>query len=677
MIFFIIFLIFDFIFNKPIEITNSASSIYIPKGESEFFYQYSDPILQEGKQAHFFFNYISYNKPEIKILDEDGNLFTVKFQYFDYAYFNITNYKKQKYIFKINSSQETELLFLDNSREINANLDDLFNLVYTTELMDNPPLPLVFVIIAKKEKFLSVKSNGNIYSGEKIFNGDSELEFCEVNGNDCYFKNINIDDYISFDKDKKYKIKINCYQYREQQYLFRRNIKVSIFKEIEFGPSLISYYSDKITYFIIKNYEKFQFSLKSKTGAINIYKYSYINEIDKQNLPQTIDKLEFYRKELKEQNEMSNNGYDYFIIQIDSDYSISKGYLCIYTDSYLINNNKEIEIEKGKYSLLYVNFESPLKHYILASSNKNAILLDDYLFESKNLTNLIIYYNDDIGYYYNHEYMFAYVDSSYEKTTLKFYSYMHYNTLVSKFNLKLLLNTDLYSFFTKNNVDSIFIRNISNNMHFGYNSIYFFDINENYYLYIKKYYGNIDFYQYNQELNSLTEISKLNIPIESYEDSNLYKLINNELIIISGYQLISFFTTYNTLFDIYFQKVDDFENIEINPQIFKYNNLVKLLKENKKYNLNFKVDHLIKLDDGFLNAVVKFSDNNGNQYILDNLHKVINIKGEKIKVISTNNNALLYFYQRIEDESSIKVIEFDKNQKGKNMKFVIENLYSN
>ena len=380
---------------------------------------------------------------------------------------------------------------------------------------------------------------------------------------------------------------------------------------------------------------------------------------------------------MKEQNEMSNNGYDYFIIQIDSDYSISKGYLCIYTDSYLINNNKEIEIEKGKYSLLYVNFESPLKHYILASSNKNAILLDDYLFESKNLTNLIIYYNDDIGYYYNHEYRFAYVDSSYEKTTLKFYSYMHYNTLVSKFNLKLLLNTDLYTFFNRNNVDSIFIRNISNNMHFGYNSIYFFDINENYYLYIKKFYGNIDFYQYNQELNSLTEISKLNIPIESYEDSNLYKLINNELIIISGYQLISFFTTYNTLFDIYFQKVDDFENIEINPQIFKYNNLVKLLKENKKYNLNFKVDHLIKLDDGFLNAVVKFSDNNGNQYILDNLHKVINIKGEKIKVISTNNNALLYFYQRIEDESSIKVIEFDKNQKGKNMKFVIENLYSN
>ena len=391
--YFYIFLILDFILNSPIEITNSASSIPIPKGESEFFYQYSDPILQEGKQAHFFFNYLYYNKSEIKILDEDGNLFTVKFQYFDYAYFNITNYKNQKYIFRINSTRENELFFLDNSREINTNLDNLFNLVYTTELMDNPPLPLLFVIIAKKEKFLSLKSNGNIYSGEKIFNGNSELEFCEVNGNDCYFNNININNYISFEKGKKYKIKINCYQNREKQYLFRKNIKVSIFKEIEFGPSIINYHNDKITYFIIKNYEKFKFSLKSKTGAINIYKYSYINEIDKQNLPQTIDKLEFYRKELKEQNEMSNNGYDYFIIQIDSDYSISKGYLCIYTDSYLINNNKEIEIEKGKYSLLYVNFESPFKHYILASSNKNAILLDDYLFEYKNLTNLIIYYN--------------------------------------------------------------------------------------------------------------------------------------------------------------------------------------------------------------------------------------------------------------------------------------------
>ena len=196
--YFYIFLILDFILNSPIEITNSASSIPIPKGESEFFYQYSDPILHEGKQAHFFFNYLYYNKPEIKILDEDGNLFTVKFQYFDYAYFNITNYKNQKYIFKINSTRENELFFLDNSREIYTNLDNLFNLVYTTELMDNPPLPLLFVIIAKKEKFLSVKSNGNIYSGEKIFNGNSELEFCEVNGNDCYFNNINVNNYISF-----------------------------------------------------------------------------------------------------------------------------------------------------------------------------------------------------------------------------------------------------------------------------------------------------------------------------------------------------------------------------------------------------------------------------------------------------------------------------------------------
>ena len=71
--------------------------------------------------------------------------------------------------------------------------------------------------------------------------------------------------------------------------MFRKNIKVSIFKEIEFGPSIISYHNDKINYFIIKNYEKFKFTLQTTSSNRRYYYYNYINEIDKQNLPQIID----------------------------------------------------------------------------------------------------------------------------------------------------------------------------------------------------------------------------------------------------------------------------------------------------------------------------------------------------------------------------------------------------
>ena len=48
--------------------------------------------------------------------------------------------------------------------------------------------------------------------------------------------------------------------------------------------------------------------------------------------------------------------------------------------------------------------------------------------------------------------------------------------------------------------------------------------------------------------------------------------------------------------------------------MFKFNNLLKLLEENKLYYLNFTVDHIIKLDNKFLVAEITFTDNNGKTY---------------------------------------------------------------
>ena len=117
---------------------------------------------------------------------------------------------------------------------------------------------------------------------------------------------------------------------------------------------------------------------------------------------------------------------------------------------------------------------------------------------------------------------------------------------------------------------------------FGFNSTYLLDINENYYLYIKKLYGNVDIYQYKKKLNKYSDISKLNKLIYTYDDEYLKR--NNELIILSGFQLFSFFNMYNSLFDFYIQKVNDSEIIECNKQL--YGNFFKLLNEDKKYYLN-------------------------------------------------------------------------------------------
>ena len=107
--------------------------------------------------------------------------------------------------------------------------------------------------------------------------------------------------------------------------------------------------------------------------------------------------------------------------------------------------------------------------------------------------------------------------------------------------------------------------------------------------------------------------------------------------------------------------------------MFKFQNLVKILNENKKYYLDFTVDHLIKLDNKYLDAEVTFIDSNGTEYILNNSNKVIrDLKGDNITVIS-NKKALIYFYKKINDTKIIE-IEFDKNQTNKVMKFNITNI---
>ena len=56
------------------------------------------------------------------------------------------------------------------------------------------------------------------------------------------------------------------------------------------------------------------------------------------------------------------------------------------------------------------------------------------------------------------------------------------------------------------------------------------------------------------------------------------------------------------------------------------------------YYLNFSVDHLIKLDNKFLVAEVTFTDENGENYILNNEARVLkNIKGNNIRLISDKN----------------------------------------
>jgi len=111
--------------------------------------------------------------------------------------------------------------------------------------------------------------------------------------------------------------------------------------------------------------------------------------------------------------------------------------------------------------------------------------------------------------------------------------------------------------------------------------------------------------------------------------------------------------------------------------MFPYNNLVKLFEPNKKYYLDFTVNHLIKLDNKFLEASVTFTDKNGEKYILNKNKRVIkDLKGDNI-TLETNQNALIYFYLKMDDNTELGMIEFNKSQSGKIMKFNITNIKAN
>ena len=62
------------------------------------------------------------------------------------------------------------------------------------------------------------------------------------------------------------------------------------------------------------------------------------------------------------------------------------------------------------------------------------------------------------------------------------------------------------------------------------------------------------------------------------------------------------------------------------------------------YNIDFNLNHIIELDSGFSDAIVKFYDENDNEIgLLDINNRTIELNGENIR-IKSDKNALVYFY---------------------------------
>ena len=653
-------LVFGFLFHNisNLNIIKNYEEISFLEGKTEFKYEFTEPILKEEKDVYFFFKFSSDFFIDLTIIDEDNNKETIDVRQSNkYLIYKISNLKSQIYTFSINNrgwSYGQTMRFIDNSKEISTNLDDFLGFSLKTDnIYNTPPLPLIFNIDSIEEKLI-LSINKESYT-------ESILEVCKISENQCNFKG-NMSQII-FEKDKKYKIKYN-YLYNGNYYYFKAYTK-SIYKEIGIGLNKFSYYKTTLCYIIvdITKYNNFYIYI-SYNNEYRFY-YSFISEKEKNSFLNDLDvSISFDSKDTQKIINMEKEK-DYIIIKLESSYSeYINGYIVSFNSYIDIQYDTIFEVEKGTIGILRKEriWDCDNK-YFLVSSKSNMVIFSSILKED--FTNLITIDCD------NYDDTLIFFDSSKEKTTFNYYAYQSKNVHNFPININFIKDSNLAYYFNKYDSDSLFIRTTFNLIDFNYNCSYFFGIEDKYYLYIKKYYGNFDFYKYNKELDIFSNITLFLRTYHLYQNLEDYEIINNKLIIISGFQLITFFNSYDSLYDLYFQKANDLEHIIINKKMFPYNNLVKLFNENKKYYLDFEVEHLIKLDKDFLDAEVTFIDSNNTTYILNKDNKIIkDLKGKGI-IVKTTKKALIYFYKKMDNITELGMIEFDKSQKGKIMKFNI------
>ena len=657
-------LLFSFVFTEKI-ITSNFAEIFYSKGISEYIYHISDFTNQQLKAPYLLFKFYEYQKIEFKIKIDNLNQTIVNISKNIWITFPIVDINKKNFnvTFTIinESPQEYEMLFISLfNKEINIDLNLLLNLNLTITELNREPYPLIFNL-DKIQSDAIIRINSKDI--ENIYNDDFLFCYCLVKDNKCDYKGINYTQ-IHLSKGENYKIKINSYN-NNNTYNFKNLEILNLIQNIKFGK----------TEYIISKRNKYQYFILDIKDFDNIYLYiknsfhiyiSYFSEEDKLNYTNNIDAYQDKFSECIAYDIIKlvkKPNTDYLIIQLNNAsnyfwlYEFFKRIIYIFNYEYKIEDNlngKYIELEKGNhYIFTRENYYYRIKEKYLLLSDKENIEILSPIYKEEDIDAKLQYI-----FLPEKETYLIYIDSYDSNTKINFYNHNNDNSFL------LLNNNDIDNYLIKHNFDSVFLRTLTNKYSKDFYYFYFFDINEGYYFYNKKYFGDMNIYEYNNILDIKTNITKF---FENY-DIDDYKIINNDLIKINGFKLLSTNISFNSLYDFYIQKVNDSEYINLSKD--KSYNIVKLLNKNKIYYLNFSIDHIIKLDNKYLDANVRFIDKKGNHYILNKTHKVIrNLKGQNFTLYS-DKIALIYFYKKILN-TDYKVIEFDKSKKGKIMQFNI------
>ena len=662
----IVFLSINAIFSAVHNLKN-YEFIIIPKGISEFTYKitYSPSgLLKETLTSPFIF--MKFSEGLEFAFEENGEYEFKKKNDDKWLAFALEDYKNNIINLKLRNSYDYSMnfTFIDYSEEINVDLDTFLNWNYAIYFQaEYKPIPMTFNVDLVNHDSIVLFSAIK----EKILNNEKFLYYCLNKGGKCEYNELKN---LTAKKGEKYKFILN--PVLNTSYVFYPILIDKKISEIDYGKTIFEMSNVKEQYFIIdtRNLERYIYYFLYVNNIRDTAYSCFVSEKVKENIIEEIDSISFINENTntlvsryKDHYYDINYVYDYLIIKIKNigNFYPYKCRIYLTKNSYDIDYKKEIDIGKGKYTILGKEFNNKDKVEIdmVFSSSKNMILMESDVETPTNLIDL----NDRKN---NSKNIFIFVDPK-DSISVKYSNY----TLPSDFKFNYILQSDIDNYLNIYGPDSIFMRTSSHISDFVFNITYFFGLDKEYYLYAKKLFGNVEVYQINQELDGFTNISDYLKPVQTYETDDL-ALITNKLVKITGYQMFNYFNSYGSLYDIYLQKVDDSEYVQLNPNIFKFGNLVKLFKKGKKYYLNFTVDHYIKLDNNFLGAKIIFTDKNNNkQYTLSKENKIIkDLKGDNI-IVESDKDALIYFYKIIPANSTIHVEKFDQTNSGKNMNLTI------
>ena len=637
----------------PNELT-SFSDIELPKGISEYYYQYSNYFNDnDSNTPNIFIKLSDYEKIELKIFIDEIEEYYYNTKKEEWIIIPIPKEKKKNITLKVNAQEKNlRMIFFDSSFNANVNLAQFLSLDFSKNKSPKKLPHLYFNITVDRNIYLSLKQEEE----------QNNLNYAIIDGNKISY--LQSKD-VLLNPGKKYILFIKALQ--KDNYYFYQKIKIDKYIE-KINPV----YNNTFKYnnlaennyllIDIHKYSNIYFYINDNSGFYHeYYNMTTLSEKDfdnffKNNTPVTADKIrKITNGKINNVEKITKNDY-YLIIKLSNKTKKCEGYITFYSEMHKIQEEDcIININERKKAIMNIS-KSYTSIGIIVSSNNNI-----KLFKSQDeFTDRIILNNVEES--------IIYVDSSQNKTilTCNFYN----DTSNEFYQNKVLMDNDINSKLNKMNNTNFFIRKITNYDIPKLYSLHFHGLKDVYYIYTKKYFGKTNLYR-NELTDYYTPIKNILKPISYYEDQK-YKIINNQLLKLTYYQSFNFFINSGTLFEFYIQKENDTDYIEINMDTNKYSrNLVKLLKD-KYYYVKFELNHLIKLDNGFLDSSVYFFKNSSIINILDKEKKTVYIKGNDY-VVEPFKTALIYIYEKIENFNDKSVIEFDKTQAGKNMKFKIVN----